>query len=104
MNTIALPRPQTAPALFAVMIATLLFIAILDVGPLIGIGADANAILTLLAALIFVVVHGYVALGWRNIIAFSLITVVISFASEVIGVATGLVFGAYHYTDLLGPK
>jgi putative membrane protein len=86
------------------MIAALLFIAILDIGPLLGIGADANAILTLLAALIFVVVHGYVALGWRNIIAFSLITVVISFASEVIGVATGLVFGAYHYTDLLGPK
>jgi putative membrane protein len=86
------------------MIAALLFIAILDIGPLLGIGADANAIMTLLAALIFVVVHGYVALGWRNIIAFGLITVVISFASEVIGVATGLVFGAYHYTDLLGPK
>jgi putative membrane protein len=37
-------------------------------------------------------------------IAFSLITVVISFSSEAIGVATGLVFGAYHYTDQLGPK
>jgi uncharacterized membrane protein len=86
------------------MIAALLFIAILDVGPLVGIGADANAILTLLAALVFVVAHGYTALGWRNIIAFSLITVVISFASEAIGVATGLIFGAYRYTDLLGPK
>src|SRR5262249_39004227 len=42
--------------------------------------------------------------GWRNIIAFILITVVISFASEVIGVATGLIFGPYHYTDQLGPK
>jgi hypothetical protein len=86
------------------MIAALLFIAILDIGPLVGIGANANAILTLLAALIFVVVHGYIALGWRNIIAFSLITVVISFISEVIGVATGLIFGSYYYTDLLGPK
>lgn len=104
MNKIAVPRPRTATALRAVMIAALLFIAILDIGPLIGIGANANAILTLLAALIFVVAHGYIALGWRNIIAFSLITVVISFTSEVIGVATGLIFGAYHYTDLLGPK
>jgi uncharacterized membrane protein len=86
------------------MIAALLFIAILDIGSLLGIGADANAILTLLAALIFVVAHGYIALGWRNFIAFSLITVVISFTSEAIGVATGLIFGAYHYTDLLGPK
>ena len=86
------------------MIGALLFIAILDIGPLIGIGADANAILTLLAALIFVVVHGYVALGSRNIIAFCLITVVISFAAEAIGVFTGLIFGAYHYSDLLGPK
>jgi len=104
MKKTALPRPGTATALLAVMIAALLFIAILDIGPLIGIGANANAILTLLAALIFVVAHGYIALGWRNIIAFSLITVVISFTSEVIGVATGLIFGAYHYTDLLGPK
>jgi hypothetical protein len=86
------------------MIAALPFIAMLDVGPLVGIGADANAILTLLAALVFVVAHGYIALGWRNIIAFSLITVVISFTSEAIGVATGLIFGAYHYTDLLGPS
>src|SRR5438445_7429130 len=86
------------------MIAALLFIAVLDIGPLVGISDNANAILTLLAALIFVVVHGTIALGWRNFIAFSLITVVISFTSEVIGVATGLIFGAYHYTDLLGPK
>ena len=86
------------------MIAALLFIAILDIGPLLGIGDDANAILTLLAALVFVVAHGYIAVGWRNIIAFSLITIVISFTSEAVGVATGLIFGAYHYTDLLGPK
>ena len=104
MNKIMLPRPKTATALLAVMIAALLFIAILDIGPLLGIDNNANAILTLLAALIFVLAHGYIALGRRNIIAFILITVVISFTSEVIGVATGLVFGAYHYTDLLGPK
>jgi uncharacterized membrane protein len=58
----------------------------------------------MMAALIFVAVRGYVALGWRNVVAFSVITIGISFASEVIGVATCLVFGAYHYTDLLGPK
>jgi uncharacterized membrane protein len=86
------------------MTAALLFIAILDLGALIGIGDDANAILTLLAALVFVAVHGTIALGPRNMLAFSLITIVVSFTSEAIGVATGLVFGAYHYTDQLGPK
>ena len=50
------------------MIAALLFIAILDIGPLIGISDNDNAVLTLLAALIFVVVHGYIAPGWRKAI------------------------------------
>ncbi len=104
MNQLAHSRPGTAMALFAAMVVALLFIAVLDIGPLIGIGSNANAILTLLAGFVFVVAHGYVALGWRNIIAFILITVIISFASEAIGVATGLIFGPYHYTDLLGPK
>jgi hypothetical protein len=54
-NKIALPRRGIATALLALMIAALLFIAILDIGPLLGIGDDANAILTLLAALVFVV-------------------------------------------------
>ena len=42
------------------MIAALLFVAILDIGLLVGVGANANAILSLLAELIFVVVHGYI--------------------------------------------
>ena len=86
------------------MIASLLFIAILDIGPLLGIDDNLNAILTLLAALVFAVAHGFIALGWRSLMAFSLVTIVISFTSEAIGVATGFIFGVYHYTDLLGPK
>src|SRR5262245_42701976 len=104
MNKLAPSRSASASALLAVMITALAVIAILDIGPLIGVGPNANAILTLLAALIFVVAHGYIALGWRNIVAFILITVVVSFISEAVGVATGLVFGTYHYTDSLGPK
>ena len=77
MNKLGPSRPPSALALLAVMIAALAFIAILDVGPLVGIGPNANAVLTLLAALIFVVAHGYIALGWRNIVAFILITVAV---------------------------
>jgi hypothetical protein len=73
-NNSVLAPPGTATSILAVMVAALFSIAILDVGPLLGISDDANAILTLLAAGIFVIAHGYVALGWRNILAFSLIT------------------------------
>ena len=86
------------------MIALLLIIAVLDFSPLIGINTTVNTIGTLLLGFAFIVAHGAVTLGWRNIIAFIVITFVISFAAEAIGVATGLVFGPYHYTNLLGPK
>ena len=101
---LASARPRSKRLLRLLMVGALLFIALLDIGPLLAIDANANAILTLLAALIFVSIHGYIALGGPNIIAFGLITVAVSFISEAIGVATGVVFGAYHYTDLLGPK
>jgi uncharacterized membrane protein len=100
----ALDRHSKQAPLQFVIVGALLFILLLDIGPLVGIDANANAILTLLSALIFVAAHGYIALGLRNLIAFGLITIIISFASEAVGVATGLVFGKYHYTDLLGPK
>jgi hypothetical protein len=73
MNKIISARRRAATALLAVMIAALLVIAILDIAPLIGIGADADAVLTLLAALIFVFVHGCIALGARHMIVFSVI-------------------------------
>lgn len=86
------------------MLAALLVVGVLDFGNLFHVSGSVNATLTLLAGLVFVVAHGSAAFGWRNIAAFIAITVVISFTSEVVGVATGLVFGPYHYTDLLGPK
>lgn len=97
-------RSWVAPALSMVMIAALVAIAILDIAPTIGIPGDLGTIVTLLAGLIFIVAHGTTALGWRGFVVFALATIVVSFTSEAIGVATGLVFGPYHYTDLLGPK
>jgi hypothetical protein len=73
-NNSVLAPPGTATAILAVMVAALFSIAILDVGRCSVSGDDANAILTLLAAGIFVIAHGYVALGWRTILAFRLIT------------------------------
>lgn len=79
-------------------------IAILNFSPTLGIDNGTNAMVTLLAGVLFVLLHGSVTLGWRNVIAFLLITIAVSFTLEALGVATGMVFGPYYYTDHLGPK
>lgn len=93
-----------SPALLWWLILPLVAIAVLNFSPVLHINNGLDTILTLIAGFVFIIAHGGIALGWRNIIAFVAITFVISFTSEVLGVATGLVFGPYHYTDLLGPK
>ncbi len=103
MNSVADARPS--PARFPIAaIVLLVAIAILNLGPVLHIGNGLDTILTLVAGFLFILLHGAAVLGWRNVIAFVAITFVVSFASEALGVATGLVFGPYHYTDLLGPK
>ena len=51
-----------------------------------------------------VLVHAIYMLGWRRALAFFFITLAISFAFEHVGVKTGLIFGHYHYTEVLRPK
>lgn len=83
----------------------LLFITlILTFSSLLNIDDGINAVLTILIGAVFTILHGSKSMGWRNIIAFIVITYLISFTAEAVGVATGLVFGAYHYSDNLGPK
>ena len=53
---------------------------------------------------LFSLAHAWYALGVRHTLAFFGLSAVISWAFEQAGVATGFVFGAYHYTDYLGPK
>ena len=53
--------------------------------------------------LFFSLWHASVALGLRLTVAFFAITTVTSWIFEEIGVATGLVYGPYHYTATLGP-
>ncbi len=54
--------------------------------------------------LLFSLWHASVALGVRLTLAFFAITTVTSWIFEEIGVATGLVYGPYHYTSTLGPR
>lgn len=53
---------------------------------------------------LFCLAHSIVMLGWERAVALFLLCVTISFGFEYVGEATGAIFGAYHYTDVLGFK
>jgi putative membrane protein len=87
-----------------ILAVLVIFEVVVQFGSAIGLGGSESAIISVVAALIILLVHGWNALGWRHLVAYLIIAVVISFTAEALGVATGLVFGPYHYTDLFGPK
>ena len=60
-------------------------------------------LLTLLA-FSFAILHGSQSLGWKHTLLLLVLTFAISLLFECVGVATGWVYGPYHYTDKLGPK
>lgn len=60
-------------------------------------------LLTLLA-FIFACLHSYQNLGWKQALLLLLLTFTVSLLFECVGVATGLIYGPYHYTNKLGPK
>lgn len=52
----------------------------------------------------FALLHASLRWNWRAALTLFLISFVVSLAFESVGVATGLVYGPYHYTEKLGPK
>ena len=60
-------------------------------------------LLTLLAFL-FAVLHSLQVLGWKKALLLLAFTFGVSLLFECVGVATGWVYGPYHYTDKLGLK
>ncbi|MBP1693563.1 MAG: putative rane protein [Chloroflexi bacterium] len=70
-------------------------------------GLYVSPIITILLTIIgfaFALIHGAVTMGWRQILLLVALTFFISLLFESVGVATGLIYGPYHYTDQLGPK
>jgi uncharacterized membrane protein len=72
---------------------------VIDLPPIPG-GVPSITVILLL----FSLSHAFYSLGWRLALIFFGLSIVISWIFEDVGVATGLVYGAYHYTDALGPK
>jgi putative membrane protein len=52
----------------------------------------------------FAVVHGSLRMGWPRALLLLALTFAVSLLFESLGVATGLVYGGYYYSDKLGPK
>ena len=57
----------------------------------------------LLLALAFVLTHSAGRDGWRKTALLFALTIVVTLFMESLGVATGWVYGRYHYTSALGP-
>jgi putative membrane protein len=59
--------------------------------------------LTTLAGFAFALLHAGQRLGWKRALLLLAVVFVVSLTFESVGVATGWVYGPYHYTDKLGP-
>src|SRR5947208_17089083 len=66
-----------------------------------GAGVIALHVLPLL---IFALIHGAMFYGWRGILIFFAICLVVGNFFENLGVTTGFPFGRYYFTDAMGPK
>src|SRR5262245_56523184 len=65
---------------------------------------SAVVALHVLPAAAFALAHGARFYGWRGILAFVTITLLVGNVFENVGVSTGFPFGHYYFTDLMGPK
>ena len=59
--------------------------------------------LHVIPAMLFALVHGRAVYGWRGILTFTGLCLGVGFVVENVGVLTGVPFGHYHFTHLLGP-
>jgi uncharacterized membrane protein len=60
--------------------------------------------LRVVALTLFAVLHAGSNFGWRLGFLMFFATTLITWLFEQVGVATGFVYGAYHYSEMLGPK
>ena len=59
--------------------------------------------LSTVAGFVFALTHASVRMGWKRALGLLGLTFAVSLTFESVGVATGLVYGPYHYTPKLGP-
>ena len=90
-------------------LALLILYALLTLYPIISIAAGASPwhLLTQVTTLVgfsFALLHAGRRESWGRALRLLGLVFAVSLLFESVGVATGLVYGPYHYTDQLGPK
>jgi uncharacterized membrane protein len=60
--------------------------------------------ITTLTGFSFALLHASQRMGWKHALLLLVLVFGVSLLFESLGVATGLVYGPYHYTEKLGPK
>lgn len=93
---------RTVLGLSLLFLALFIYRALL--APLADLPTFGGVALPTLALMLFSLFHAIYALGWRHTLVFFVISAVVSWGFEQVGVATGAVYGPYHYTEVLGPK
>ena len=82
------------------------FTAYVSLGPLLGlptVHGKSVPWLTLIATA-FAITHAFTYIGWRKTFILFALTYIVSLLFESVGVATGWIYGPYHYTEQLGPR
>jgi uncharacterized membrane protein len=94
-------RRITLPMLILYILITTWFI----VGSILKIGSSRFVTpLVTLTGFAFALLHAGQREGWRRALGLLALVFIVSLLFESVGVATGWVYGPYHYTDQLGPK
>ncbi len=102
----SLSQRRFLPALNLFVLALYVFLtslAILNVLKILPSFLPYTPVTTLLA-FGFGILHAGQRLGWLRAALLILLVFTVGLAFESVGVATGAIYGPYHYTDLLGPK
>ncbi|NLE45996.1 MAG: carotenoid biosynthesis protein [Chloroflexi bacterium] len=72
--------------------------------PVLGAAPPAAMVMVPVLMGSFSLCHALYVLGIRHALGFFAVSTTVSLVFEAVGVATGLVYGPYHYSDLLGPR
>ncbi|HMI41322.1 MAG TPA: carotenoid biosynthesis protein [Sphingomicrobium sp.] len=81
-----------------------LYLAVIFLRPVGLLPASLYAPLSALLPMAFALIHGSKHYGWRDMLVFAAVCLVVSNAFENLSILTGFPFGHYHYSDNLGPK
>lgn len=99
------PAWQGRQAAITIAVITALFLIESVIAVIPGaLPAELNAPFFNLLLNAFVIVHALSLYRVWDVVAFYVITLVVSFLLENMGVLTGFPFGPYYYSDALGPK